>query len=469
MIRLTRADLRESWVAWLGVGVAFVVTNASLVLCVILMSSANAARTSGTIDKLGAEYLRISGQVNIITSSLVALAVIGASTALVVSSRRGAIARLLLGGATPGQVTRLITGQVAVTALAAGILGDLIAIASAPTVIRLVAEDRKLPPVETVYSLPWILLGNLICLGVCVVGALKQARRASRIPPVEALREATGRVARREGPVRTVLRGLRFVAAVAIVAGAFPFFKNQIGKMPQDDAFGSLMQFGILLIPVTGMAIVAILPWVIAPVTRAWTRILPLPTPAWHLARHTVVAKSDRMVRSVTPVMFAVGFLFGFMAVMDTFVGLLTLMGVRDIEGASVTSLLVLIGLPLVIAVAGAVGNLVMMSRQRSAELALDGIVGATPRQQMLVPLFEALILTVTAALLGLVMAAVGNAFVAYGLNILYPGASMAMPWPLLGVSSLLCLAVVALATVLPVLPSLRQPAPKVIARLVAA
>ncbi len=241
------------------------------------MGSADAARDAGVLS--ADERALISGgygTVNLILCALVGMAVIGGSTSLVVTSRRGSIARLLLGGMTPGQLTRMLTIQIAVVALVTGAIGAVLAALLARPVIAVIAKD----------------------------------------PAV---------------------------------------------------------------------------------------------------------------------------------------------------------TLLTMFGAALSIAVAGSVGNLVMMSRQRSAELALDGVVGATPRQQVLVPLFEALIITVTTSVLGLIMAITGGLLISYGLGRLNLDSSLAIPWALLAMSVAVCGVVVALATTVPVLASLRQPAPKVIARLVSA
>lgn len=109
-----------------------------------------------------------------------------------------------------------------------------------------------------------------------------------------------------------------------------------------------------------------------------------------------------------------------------------------------------------------------MMSRQRNAELALDSVIGATQRQQVQIPVLEAAIITVTASFLGLLMAMAGTALLAYGLNVLDLPGTFSMPWGLLGWCVVLAFVVAALATVLPTLRSLREPAPKVIARLIA-
>ena len=469
MTRLSLADLRESWLAWLGVSLAFVVTNAALALAIIVSTYGHAAGHSRILDTDGSALLGSYAVLNLVLCALVGLAVIGASTSLVVTSRRGAVARLLLAGTTPGQVTRLLTVQVAAVAVAGVVIGDLVALVAAQPVLDAISRDRELPHVPAAFSAGWLLLGNLGCVLLCALGGLRQARAASRIPPVEALRESTGGVTRREGPVRRALRVARVVLGAGVVVAMFPGFKAAAPHL-KEDAVANLIQMAMLAIPLTGFALTALLPWIVGPVTRAWTGALPIRSAAWHLARHTVTAKSDRLVRSIIPVMFSVGLLFGMMSAGDTFIATLRLMH-KDIqlEGTSAMSLLSLIGLSLCIAVAGAVGNLVMMSRQRSAELALDGVVGTTPRQQLLIPVFEALIVTLTATILGVAMAGASGALIAYGLGILLPQSRLSMPWGLLGWVAGSCFVVVLLATVVPVILSLREPAAKVIARLVAA
>ena len=254
----------------------------------------------------------------------------------------------------------------------------------------------------------------------------------------------------------------------AVVVAMFPLFSAMAPTMGRD-AMSTLVQLAVIAIPLSGLALTIALPWIVAPMTRWWTSALPVRSAPWHLARSTVVARSDRLVRSIVPVMFTVGLLFGLMCIGDTLVATLDRLGQEPLEGTSTFSTLSVIGLPLAIAVAGSVGNLVMMSHQRNADLAFAGVVGATPRQQLLVPVFEALMLTVTASILGLVMALGGACLLRYGLGILLPHAQLSVPWALLGWTVLGCLVVVTSATVLPVLRSLQHTAPRVIAHHVAA
>lgn len=468
MTRLSVADLRDSWVSWLAVCLAFVVTNTMLVLSAILLTTASDPTTRGVLGEDGAELLSAYGGMNIALSSLVGVAVIGASTSLVVISRRGAIARLLLGGATPGQVTRLITTQIAIVSLLAGVVGDLGAVLSAQPLLDIISRDRELALVAVSVSPRVVLATNLAYMALSVLGGLRQSRAASRIPPVEALRDAAGTPARREGPVRTTLRALRFLVCVSLLVLAFPAFRALVPELG-DEALQILMQITFVAIPITGLALTAILPWVCGGLTRTWTSAVPLRSASWHVARTAAIAKSDQLVRSIVPVMFAVGLLFGVMVVGETFQATLRRLGGPELEGNSTTTLLSILGAGLAIAVAGSVGNLVMMSRQRSADLALVGVLGATPRQQVLVPALEAVIITVTASVLGLVMAVVSGALLTAGLAILLPQAQLSIPWPILGWSVLVCLVIVTLATTVPVLRSLRQPPPRVINALVAA
>ncbi len=468
MIRLALADLRDSWVAWVGVSLTFVVTNAALATCLIFADSVTVGIAAGTATGEDIEAVRALPYLNLVLTCLVALAVIGAATNLVVSARRSAIARLLLGGATPGQLVRFLGAQLVVVALAGAIVGDLVALAVTPTVIDAVARDRGVTVFAMSVDPATLLSANLGCVALSVIGGLRQARAASRIPPVEALREASSGSATRLSRASVVLRWLRFGLIALLVVAAFPGYRAVAPELGSD-ALAQLMQLAVVLVPLAGLALAAIMPWIVGPLTSGWTRLVPGGA-AWHLARHTVVAKADRMVRSVLPIMFATGLGFGMLMIGDTLVDALRIAGGPvQISGAGPMAVLTTIGLALAVSVAGSVGNLVMMSRQRSAELALGGIVGASPGQQVLVPALEALILTVTAAALGFVMAATGASVLAYGLAITLPGASVSFPWAMLGWTALGCLVVALLATVLPVLTSLREPAPRVLARLVGA
>ena len=87
MLRVHLAELRDSWSAWLGVAIAFIVINAALAnLAEILASGIHATRT-GQLDPLSSSGYTASQGLMILMVSLVAGPVLGSVTGLVVDSR----------------------------------------------------------------------------------------------------------------------------------------------------------------------------------------------------------------------------------------------------------------------------------------------------------------------------------------------------------------------------------------------
>jgi putative ABC transport system permease protein len=117
---------------------------------------------------------------------------------------------------------------------------------------------------------------------------------------------------------------------------------------------------------------------------------------------------------------------------------------------------------------AGGVGSLIMMSKQRDAELALSGIVGTTPAQRLAMPIMEGAVIAVTGALMSLVMVASSIGFLAISFPALAFRFAFSPSYATLGVAFVIATVVTIAATTLPTLASLRLPEPKVIARLVA-
>ncbi len=464
-LRMAVADLRDSWSAWACVSFTFLVTGATLGLSALVLHSA--AINTGLDDNY--RFLLISiGATNVLFCSMVALAVVGTSTALVVTSRRGAIARLLLAGAAPGQVVRMLLLQLIVVTLVCSVAGNAVALSSQGWVLRIIAEDRGYAPVPAVFSPPVLLASSLYCAAVAMMGGLRQARRATAIPPVEALRASSGAAVASTTRVGMVMRWTGFVMICALIVGAAAFFRSAAEDFGPD-AFQNLMQMAAFSLPVFGLGLSLIAPSVVGPLTRLWTRLVPIPGATWHLARHTVISRSDRLVKSVIPVMFAVGLLFGMMAIGDSVSATLLANGFGfELDGSSLVALLALMGLSIAIAFAGSVSNLMMMTRQRDAELALDGVIGATPLQQASLPALEATMVTGTAALLGLTMAGVSIGVLAYGLPYAVDVYAISLPLMMLLGILLVSWVITLLATVLPSIPSLRRPAPRVIAQLVA-
>ena len=470
MRQLHLAEIRGSWSTWLGVCLAFITTNFTLTLCALTtVAGARAMRTRDR-DPLDSSALVFIPAQNLAFCAVIGMVVIGTATNLALSARRGALARLALNGATPAQIIGTVMIQLVLVSLTSSVIGAALALVAQRPALAFLAYERieagtPMPAPEPVHTIWPILLTALGAIAVAVLGGLRQTLRASRVAPVEALREHHGddRTARMSGGrvVSTVLTGLVLAAAYGSVA--------VFTADPDSETISNLTLLSMAVLIVMAALLALLAPVVVGPLTRAWVRLLPLPWASWQLARRTVSARARRLIRSVTPVMMTIGLLLGMLAIWESLESTLVANGYDiEITATGPATLLAFLGLPLLIALAGGIGSLIMMSRQRDAELALLGITGATPVQRVAVPVLEAVIITVTATMLGVLMAAGAVGVLAFGL----PAAGMTYafvpPTAMFVAAVTVTLVISVAATLLPTLPALREVEPVVIGRLVA-
>lgn len=459
------AEIRGARLAWAAVSLTFIVTNTAAALALLVSGSAAAAHPIGEDQANEVDSVVALGGFNAVLVALVALAVIGSATQLVIASRRGSIARLALAGATPRQIVGTVMTQLAAVSLASAVVGDVVAVLTLDRALDYVQQDPTTSIIIAPHvSVPMLLLANGGCLLVALLGGLRQSILASRIPPVEALREAT-----RPARTRVWVVTVKVLLCAAGLAGSFVLVADPT-QIDERDRMQVVLQVSLLHLVLMGALLSSAAPVTVASVTRVWTALVLVRSGTWHLARNTVVAKGDRLAKSVVPVLFTVGLLIGMLIMGETLMASMAAGGapVDGFSSAGLGSLLILLGLPLAVSISGAVGSLVMMTRQRSAELALDGVLGATPTQRAAIPVLEALIVTVTATLLAAVMVGAMLVVPALRFESVLGGFAIGVPWLVVVQVVGALAAVVVAATALPAMPSLRQPAPKVIARLVA-
>ena len=467
MRALIIAELRAAWSSWLAVLIAFVVTSFAIVLAVLAIDSLLATIASGAVPESETSALIFLPAWNLALAIVGTLSVIGAVTGLVVQARRGALARLALAGATPAQVSRILLGQVGIVALAGAVPGSVLAIIVQPFAIaEAIGERGVAASVAVVRVDPLLVLvgaGGFVLFAL--LAGLRQARVAAAVAPVEALRTIPGAAVRRR-------QVFRWIAAVLVTVGMVLIAAVAIAPPPPHGGDGGdpLMQAAVFCILFTSVALSLSAPLSIGLLTRAWTALVPSQSASWVLARSAVIARGERLTRTVTPIAMAVGLLVGMQAIAGSVIAVLAALQREQIEHAGTAAILGLVGLVLLISVSGGVAVVLMMSRQREAELALAGVVGATRRQQVMIPVFEGIIITVTATILGLVMTAVGVAVFVVGTNNLGRGAiaPVVVPWLELVVVVVICAAIVVASTTLPVLRSLGRPARQVAAQLAA-
>lgn len=469
MWKIQRAELRNSWTAWLGVSIGFFTISLVFVTTALVMVSGFAAVSDGVMTLQESVEFTAVPPVHFFLGGLVGAGVISASARMVVDSRRGSLARLSLGGATPKQVSRTVMGQLAAVTIACAVVADVVALAILKpmlawlTITRAESGHTVAQP-EPVVDFALMLLVNLVTVGFALLAGWGQARRASKIPPVEALREAESGEQKR-GTVGPIVGGVVWLVATVALFAILPTLPEARGKETASD----IMVFALGSLLTTTLAFGALAPLYTGPLARAWTSLIPVKSPTWQIARRNISRRGMRFARSVSPVMFTVALMLGTTVLMPTIAATTRAAGheVR-LEAAGLLSALSIVGPALMISLAGSVGSLLMMSKQRDAELALTGVLGATPAQRRILPTLEALIIGGTALIPALI--AVGVEMLYFVVGMPYAGYKTVIdvPWGYFAGSFAVALFITWAATFLPTLPALRQPERQVMARLTA-
>ena len=227
-------------------------------------------------------------------SAFVAIAVIASGFALSVAQRRRDLALLRIVGASPRQVARMVRAEAALVGVAGSALGCVLGVIWAPLLARWIA-GRGLSPAWfsvqlTAGSVPALVIAFLAGVAVAVASVLVAARRAGRIKPTEALREAAVEPTR-VSPGR-LLGGLGcLVAGVATLAAVALLFPSATS-----DAKTEAM---IVLFLVGGAVLLA--PFLVGPLTRPFGY-----GTAGMLIRAGVSAGPGRAAAAVVPALIAV-------------------------------------------------------------------------------------------------------------------------------------------------------------------
>ncbi|HEY3558656.1 MAG TPA: FtsX-like permease family protein [Kribbella sp.] len=218
--------------------------------------------------------------------------VIASTFAFAVASRRQELGLLRLVGATPRQLRRMIIGEALVVALAASLTGAVAAQLATPVLLRK-ASYTELAPVKLEPASPWVPLAIAVAAGmlVALLGARSAARRAGKVAPIDALREAALEPPR-IGPVRIGF-GLLFLAGAVVMLS---LIRPSIG-----DGVMALAMFAPMVMVI---ALTLLAPLLVPVIGRLWAA----PLVAWthvsgRLARSNVVASPRRSASLAAPIL----------------------------------------------------------------------------------------------------------------------------------------------------------------------
>ena len=466
MKHLLFAELKSSWPAWLGVSISFVIINTVLALAALVTVAGVYAVQGGQVELISSSAVTFTPFSNFISCMVVGAVIIGASTSLVVESRRGSLARLALSGATPGQIISTIMLQLVIVTVVCAIFGNIIALSLVQPTLDVLTSDpaEELPRISAPFVIWPALLANLLAVGLALIAGFRQARLASRIAPVEALRQSISKSVERMTVGRWIGASLALTIVVLCYA-SIPALTEGQGK----ESFSNVITTAAVLLIASAVFLSQLAPLFVVRLTRAWTSLIPSRSPTWHLALGSTIAKGARLTKLVIPIMMTIGLLLSMIALGETMQASLYASGINILlSGIGITAALVFLAAPLAVVLSGSIGTLIMMSRQRDAELALAGIVGATPAQRRIIPLIESFIMTISGMIPGLLMVVLTVVFMAIGIPKTGFVFAFNPPYLELIIAVSACLIVITAATLLPTLRSLKRPEPEVIARLVA-
>jgi putative ABC transport system permease protein len=243
-------------------------------------------------------------------AGFVSVFVVASTFAYAVAARRREFGLLRTAGATPRQIRRLVLGEALAVGVLASAAGGVLGTVIAPPFARWLARSGIAPPDFTAHIIVWpVAVAFAIGLVIALLGAWLAARRAGRVRPAEALREAA--VDRRAMTVSRWVIGVAALGGSVALAGVFATAHSA-------DAASLILLVAMLL--VLGCAMLA--PVLIPPLV--WLLTVPLaatPGATGMLARGSAVTAVRRTAATVAPILLTVGFAGSMLAGLDTFSG----------------------------------------------------------------------------------------------------------------------------------------------------
>ncbi|MET7394440.1 ABC transporter permease [Dactylosporangium sp. NPDC005572] len=224
--------------------------------------------------------------------------VVASTFAFTVGQRRRELGLLRAIGATPGQVRRMVLGEALAVGAIGSVAGLLAGAVLAPAVGRILVGARLEPATFEVRFEVWPVLVSL-AVGpvVAVLGAWSAARRAARVRPLEALREAAVEQ-RPMGWARWVLGGVLLAVGIALAIGTAATDEAQNGA--------TFALYGAMAL-VTGVTVLA--PAAVPPIVRLCR--LPVRTKGGAvglLVRESALTAARRTASTAAPVLLTVAF-----------------------------------------------------------------------------------------------------------------------------------------------------------------
>ncbi|HEU5418385.1 MAG TPA: FtsX-like permease family protein, partial [Streptosporangiaceae bacterium] len=239
-------------------------------------------------------------------AAFMAIFVVSGTFAQSVTARRRELGLLRAAGATAGQLRRLVLGEALLIAILATLPGGLAGALAAASLSRYMARAGVGPPGLATHLALWpVAAAAGACVLIGVAGALAPARRAGRIGPAEALREAAAD--------RRVMPLSRWIIGLAALAGVVPLLAA-LAAVHSADGAALVLPAAMVLI----LALVMLAPLAVRPLAALLAPLAGGGSAAGLLARRSAVTAVRRTAAVIAPVVLTAGFAGALLAGNDT-------------------------------------------------------------------------------------------------------------------------------------------------------
>ncbi|GAB3148286.1 ABC transporter permease [Micromonospora sonneratiae] len=237
-------------------------------------------------------------------AGFVSIFVVAGTFSFAVAQRRREFALLRTSGATPRQVRRLVLGEAMVVGVLASVAGCGLSALTAPPFAHWLAGSGFAPENFTARFILWPLLAAAgVGLLVALLGAWVAARRAARVRPIEALREASVDQ-RTMTPGRWVF-GLLFLVGAAVLLAVMP-------ALGATDGLALILVDAQLALIAAALLAPVLIPVIIRAV--AW----PLRGCMGTLARSGALTAVRRTAATAAPILVTIGIAASVLAATET-------------------------------------------------------------------------------------------------------------------------------------------------------
>lgn len=341
MLRMSWSTFRDRWQVFIGailtvsVGVALVQSSLLILIAAAAPTiPAGLPETEETAirDGLAVAITLLGMMVGI--SVFVAFFIVGSTFSFTVAQRSRDFALLRLIGASPRQVGRLLLGEALLLGILGTILGVLLGIPVISVEAWMLAQMEFVPDGFSPEWRSWILAVSLgTGTGVAVIASLGASHSASRVRPLEALRDTDG--------ADKVMSLSRWIIGIAALAGAVAL----LGIAPMK--VGDPLEVSIPRLIVLIIALSAFTPLVV-PLVGGLIGLISGPllrlSPISELAHANLRDGVRRSASTAAPIVILVGLVVGFSGAINVVNMGMQQETVRNLDGDIIVTATELIG-----------------------------------------------------------------------------------------------------------------------------